>query len=425
VLRKHLVLERRGQKVGEEVRYFFYITNQWIWERAEVVSFANDRGNQENLIEQLKNGVRALRAPVNTLEANGAYMVIASLAWSVKAWLALLQPCTGNRKALLTMEFKKFLQEVVLLPCQVVRAGRRLVYRLLQSVVSATQQWSCCQIEQAPREISKSFLLCSPPHHRSDFSPEDLALQRFALVRVRRPPLLGVPRRSAAVYQRLLGALPRPRLHEAVPQQVDRKRPDARVHVAHLLLARPPHLLDVLERLLDGAAIGHRLQHLRRRRLRVRAEVGQPAVRLAHDDHADAAPRRAPRGHERLDRLDHLPAVLHARHPLPAALLPGPLGQVDPRLPVGRQRPALAGAARRRRHVAQVGVPAQPADNHQAQCQDRLEERPLGVGAVDREPQGLAGPAHPPDEVAHQFGGEFQLGAEGPGVLLGQRRHVL
>lgn len=132
VLRKHLVLEKRGQKVGEEVRYFFYITNQWTWERPEVVSFANDRGNQENLIEQLKNGVRALRAPVNTLEANGAYMVIASLAWSLKAWLALLQPRAADRQALLTMEFKKFLQEVMLLPCQVVRAGRRLVYRLLQ-----------------------------------------------------------------------------------------------------------------------------------------------------------------------------------------------------------------------------------------------------------------------------------------------------
>jgi hypothetical protein len=132
VLRKHLVLEKGGQKVGEEVRYFFYITNQWSWERPEVVYFANDRGNQENLIEQLKNGVRALRAPVNTLESNGAYMVIVSLAWSLKAWLALLQPRAADRQALLTMEFKKFLEEVVLLPCQVVRAGRRLVYRLLQ-----------------------------------------------------------------------------------------------------------------------------------------------------------------------------------------------------------------------------------------------------------------------------------------------------
>jgi hypothetical protein len=132
VLRKHLAIEKKGVQVGAEVRYFFYITNQWTWERAAVVYFANDRGNQEKLIEQLKNGVRALRAPSNTLQSNGAYMVIAALAWSLKAWLALLQPRAADRQALLTMEFKKFLQEVVLLPCQVVRAGRCLLYRLLQ-----------------------------------------------------------------------------------------------------------------------------------------------------------------------------------------------------------------------------------------------------------------------------------------------------
>ena len=132
VLRKHLVLEKKGVKIGEEVRYFFYLTNRWTWERAEVVYFANDRGNQENLIEQLKNGVRALRAPSNTLCSNGAYMVIAALAWSLKAWLALVQPRAADRRSLLRMEWKSFLQGVVLLPCQVVRAGRRLLYRLLQ-----------------------------------------------------------------------------------------------------------------------------------------------------------------------------------------------------------------------------------------------------------------------------------------------------
>jgi hypothetical protein len=132
VLRKHLILEKKGVQVGEEVRYFFYLTNQWAWERAAVVYFANDRCNQENLIEQLKNGVRALRAPSNTLCSNGAYMVIAALAWSLKAWLALVQPRAADRQSLLTMEWKSFLQGVVLLPCQVVRAGRRLLYRLLQ-----------------------------------------------------------------------------------------------------------------------------------------------------------------------------------------------------------------------------------------------------------------------------------------------------
>ena len=99
---------------------------------AEVVAFANDRCNQENLIEQLKNGVRALRAPVNTLEANWASMVIASLAWSLKAWLALLQPKAEQRHLLLTMEFKRFLQELLLVPCQVVYSGRQVIYRLLQ-----------------------------------------------------------------------------------------------------------------------------------------------------------------------------------------------------------------------------------------------------------------------------------------------------
>jgi hypothetical protein len=132
VVRKNLVVEKGGVAVDTQVRYFFYITNERAWTLAEVVAFANDRCNQENLIEQLKNGVRSLRAPVNTLAANWAYMVIASLAWSLKAWLALLQPRAEHRRVLLTMEFKKFLQELMLLPCQVVRGGRRVLYRLLQ-----------------------------------------------------------------------------------------------------------------------------------------------------------------------------------------------------------------------------------------------------------------------------------------------------
>jgi hypothetical protein len=86
------------------------------------VPFVNGRGNQENLIEQPKNGARALRAPVNPPEANGAYRIIAALAWSRKVWLALLP----------AMEFKRFLAEVMLLPCQLVRAGRRVLYRRLR-----------------------------------------------------------------------------------------------------------------------------------------------------------------------------------------------------------------------------------------------------------------------------------------------------
>ena len=131
VVRKNLSVEKGERVLFDDVRYFFYITNDWEMPTAEVVFFANDRCNQENLIEQLKNGIRAMRMPVHDLVSNWAYMVIVSLAWSLKAWLALVQPKAEHRQALLRMEFRSFLHGLVLVPCQLVRSGRRLIYRML------------------------------------------------------------------------------------------------------------------------------------------------------------------------------------------------------------------------------------------------------------------------------------------------------
>ncbi len=78
-------------------RCFFYITNDRKSSAGQIVLKANDRCNQENLIQQLKNGVRSLTAPVDNLLSNWAYMVMASLAWSLKAWAALLLPEQGFR----------------------------------------------------------------------------------------------------------------------------------------------------------------------------------------------------------------------------------------------------------------------------------------------------------------------------------------
>lgn len=91
-LRKNITVEQGDLALFDEIRYFFYITNDRTMSPAEVVFEANQRCNQENLIEQLKNGARALHAGLNTLNANWAYMVAASLAWSLKAWAALLLP---------------------------------------------------------------------------------------------------------------------------------------------------------------------------------------------------------------------------------------------------------------------------------------------------------------------------------------------
>ncbi len=94
VVRKRLEVEKGQLVLLERYRYFFYITNDRTTPADEIVFLANDRCNQENLIAQLKGGVKALSAPVDDLVSNWAYMVMASLAWSLKAWSALLVPVT-------------------------------------------------------------------------------------------------------------------------------------------------------------------------------------------------------------------------------------------------------------------------------------------------------------------------------------------
>ena len=138
VLRK-TVLETEKQKAMLDYRYFFYVTNDFDMPTQQVVREANDRCNQENLNEQLKNGPRAFRAPLDSLDANWAYMVILSLAWSLKAWFALLLPVStrwrdrhlADKQRVLRMDFRTFVQHFILIPVQVVRTARRIIYRFL------------------------------------------------------------------------------------------------------------------------------------------------------------------------------------------------------------------------------------------------------------------------------------------------------
>jgi hypothetical protein len=131
VLRKNLSVERGENALFDEIRYFFYITNRRDLAWYEVVQDAHERCNQENVIEQLKNGVNAMRMPVNDLESNWAYMVMAALAWNLKAWYGLLMPDRERGLELVRMEFRRFVNAIILLPCQIIRAGRKIVYRLL------------------------------------------------------------------------------------------------------------------------------------------------------------------------------------------------------------------------------------------------------------------------------------------------------
>jgi hypothetical protein len=138
-VRKHISREKGEACLFEEIRYLFYITNDRERSREEIVFGCNDRCDQENLISNLASGVRALKAPVDNLVSNWAYMVSTSIAWSLKAWSALLLPATPSqprppatdRHCWLRMEFKSWVNAVMKVPCQIVKQARRIVHRVL------------------------------------------------------------------------------------------------------------------------------------------------------------------------------------------------------------------------------------------------------------------------------------------------------
>lgn len=139
VVKKTISVEKGQEVLFPEVRYLFYITNKTELSTRDVVLFANDRCDQERLIGELKSGANILHAPVDNLTSNWAYMAMASLAWSLKTWFALLVPVSPRWKErhedqktkLLRMGFRSFLQAMINIPCQILSAGGKVVYRLL------------------------------------------------------------------------------------------------------------------------------------------------------------------------------------------------------------------------------------------------------------------------------------------------------
>jgi hypothetical protein len=139
IVRQTVMVEQGQLRLHDEVRYLFYLTNDGAVGPRELVFKANGRCDQENLNAQLKGGVHALRAAVDNLTSNWAYMVMTALAWNLKAWFALSVPehprhkeaHRAQKRQLLRMEFKRFVNTIMLMPCQIIRGGHRLIYRLL------------------------------------------------------------------------------------------------------------------------------------------------------------------------------------------------------------------------------------------------------------------------------------------------------
>lgn len=131
VVRKNISVEKGELDLGDEIRCLFYITNRRDLSATEVVALANGRCDQENVIAQLKNGVNAMRMPVDDLMSNWAYMVMAALAWNLKAWFGLLVEDPKRSREIVAMEFRRFWQAIIMIPAQVIKSGRRVVLRLM------------------------------------------------------------------------------------------------------------------------------------------------------------------------------------------------------------------------------------------------------------------------------------------------------
>jgi hypothetical protein len=130
-VRKNISKTRGEHRLFDEIRYFFYITTRTDLTPAEVVACANERCDQENVIEQLKNGVGALRVPLYDLISNWAYMVIAALAWNLKSWFALMLHRKQDRLAHIRMEFRRFVASMILIPAMIMRRARSITVRII------------------------------------------------------------------------------------------------------------------------------------------------------------------------------------------------------------------------------------------------------------------------------------------------------
>ena len=130
IIRRQRIQESMQGELFEVWRYRYVLTNMSGSISAEdVVRLTYRRCDQENVIEQLQNGVAAMRMPTGGFLANWAHLVCARLAHNLKSWLAqLVLPREATR-----WEWKRFRKAFVYIAARVVRTSRRTVLRLASS----------------------------------------------------------------------------------------------------------------------------------------------------------------------------------------------------------------------------------------------------------------------------------------------------
>lgn len=127
VIRRQKVEESEQGELFTFYRYRFTITNlPQSYSAQKVLKLVYQRCDQENVIEQLKNGVSAMKMPAASFAANSAFLCCARMAHNFKSWLAML----ALPEEVMRWEWKRFRMSFVYLSAQVIRKARQTIVRL-------------------------------------------------------------------------------------------------------------------------------------------------------------------------------------------------------------------------------------------------------------------------------------------------------
>jgi hypothetical protein len=131
IVRRVLIEETDGQgALFTHFRYRLVFTNlPRSYTPGQVVDITYQRCDQENVIEQLGQGIAGWRMPVAEFMGNSAWLQIARLAWNLGKWIAQV----ALPKEVVRWEWKRFRRHFVYIAAKVLKSGRCLVVRLAGS----------------------------------------------------------------------------------------------------------------------------------------------------------------------------------------------------------------------------------------------------------------------------------------------------
>jgi hypothetical protein len=122
ILRRQLIEESDQEHLFDFYRYRYVVTNlPASWSVEEVIDATYQRCDQENVIEQMGNGIALWRMPVAEFEGNSAWLEIGRLAWNLGKWIAQL----ALPAEVVRWEWKRYRKAFVYLAVEVIHRSRQ------------------------------------------------------------------------------------------------------------------------------------------------------------------------------------------------------------------------------------------------------------------------------------------------------------